>query len=47
MSNFTSSSSKEDGSMISNLPLLFSDGLPTSLDKIKLVTYLNKMFPPN
>ncbi|XP_043268189.1 uncharacterized protein ova [Venturia canescens] len=27
----------EEGSMISNLPLLFADGYPTSLDKISLV----------
>ena len=27
----------EEGSMISNLPLLFADGYPTSLDKITLV----------
>lgn len=27
----------EEGSMISNLPLLFVDGYPTSLDKITLV----------
>jgi hypothetical protein len=30
----------EEGSMISNLPLLFANGYPTSLEKITLVCYL-------
>lgn len=31
----------EEGSMISNLPLLFADGYPTSLEKITLVIFIN------
>lgn len=32
--------SREEGSMVSNLPLLFANGYPTSLEKITMVYYI-------
>lgn len=35
---------KEEGSMVSNLPLLFANGYPTSLEKITMV-YIIQCYP--
>lgn len=40
--NRNTSLGKEEGSMISNLPLLFANGYPTSLEKITMVQYISR-----
>lgn len=38
--NGTDNLERDEDSMVSNLPLLFADGYPTSLEKITMVNYI-------